>query len=98
MDTSTFESFQITNTDNIDKKLDASTFESFTQELSTDLEGYVLKSDYDAKVAEYDEKIAKLLERLEALEAIHPELAPDPEPEPDPEIPEEGEDEGTTTE
>jgi hypothetical protein len=46
-------------------------------------------------VAEYDEKIAKLLERLEALEALHPELAPDPEPEP--EIPEEGEYEGTTT-
>ena len=75
--------------------MDISTFESFTQGLSTDLEGYVLKSDYEAKVAEYDEKIAKLLERLEALEALHPELAPDPEPEP--EIPEEGEDEGTTT-
>ncbi len=97
LDTSTFESFQITNTGNIDKKLDASTFESFTQELNTNLEDYVLKSDYDAKVAEYDEKIAKLLERLEALEALHPELAPDPEPTPDPEIPEEGEDEGTTT-
>lgn len=84
--------------------MDTSTFESFTQGLSTDLEGYVLKSDYEAKVAEYDEKIAKLLERLEALEALHPELAPDPEPDPDPEptpdpeIPEEGEDEGTTTE
>lgn len=75
--------------------MDISTFESFTQGLSTDLEGYVLKSDYEAKIAEYDEKIAKLLERLEALEALHPELAPDPEPEP--EIPEEGEDEGTTT-
>jgi hypothetical protein len=72
--------------------------------LKSDLEGYVLKSEYDAKVAEYDGKIAQLLERLEALEALHPELAPepepdlDPEPTPDPEIPEEGEDEGTTTE
>lgn len=64
--------------------------------MKSDLEGYVLKSEYDAKVAEYDGKIAQLLERLEALEALHPELAPDPEPEP--EIPEEGEDEGTTTE
>ena len=110
LDTSTFESFQTSNTENIGKKLDTSTFESFTQGLSTDLEGYVLKSDYEAKVAEYDEKIAKLLERLEALEALHPELAPDPEPDPDPEpepdpeptpdpeIPEEGEDEGTITE
>lgn len=74
--------------------------------MKSDLEGYVLKSEYDAKVAEYDGKIAQLLERLEALEALHPELAPDPEPDPDPEpeptpdpeIPEEGEDEGTTTE
>lgn len=67
--------------------------------MKSDLEGYVLKSEYDAKVAEYDGKIAQLLERLEALEALHPELAPDPEPEPtpDPENPEEGEDEGTTT-
>lgn len=71
--------------------------------MKSDLENYILKSDYEAKIAAYDETIAKLLERLEALEALHPELAPDPEPEPDPEptpdpeIPEEGEDEGTTT-
>ena len=46
-----------------------------------------MKSDYEAKIAAYDETIAKLLERLEALEAIHPELTPDP----DPETPENGE-------
>lgn len=123
VETSTFEAFKTANSSEIDKKLDSSTFTTFTQELNTnlesyaqkddlesyslksDLENYILKSDYEAKVAEYDEKIAKLLERLEALEALHPELAPDPEPEPDPdpeptpdpEIPEEGEDEGTTT-
>lgn len=113
VESSTFEAFKTANSSEIDKKLDVSTFTTFTQELNTnlgnyaqkdDLEGYVLKSEYDAKVAEYDGKIAQLLERLEALEAIHPELAPDPEPEPepeptpDPETPEEGEDEGTTTE
>ena len=47
-------------------------------------------------MAEYDETIAKLLERLEALEVIHPELTPDPE------VPDNGEelepeDEGSTT-
>ena len=115
VESSTFEAFKTANSSEMDKKLDVSTFTTFTQELNTnlesyaqkdDLEGYVLKSEYDAKVAEYDGKIAQLLERLEALETIHPELAPDPEPEPgpepeptpDPEIPEEGEDEGTTTE
>lgn len=66
--------------------------------MKSDLENYILKSDYEAKIAAYDETIAKLLERLEALEAIHPELTPDPDPEvpdsgesPDPETPENGE-------
>ena len=102
VETSAFEAFKTTNSSEIDKKLDSSSFTTFTQELNTnlesyaqkdDLDGYVSKADYDAKVAEYDEKITELLERLAALEALHP----DPEPEPEPEVPEEGEDEGTTT-
>ena len=99
VETSVFDSFKTNNTTEIEKKLDASTFTTFTQELNTNLENYVLKSDYEAKIAEYDEKIAGLLERLEALEALHPELNPDPEPEPtpDPETPVEGEDEDSTT-
>ena len=71
--------------------------------MKSDLENYILKSDYEAKIAAYDETIAKLLERLEALEAIHPELAPDPDPKTpeneentEPETPK-GEDEGSTT-
>lgn len=56
--------------------------------MKSDLENYILKSDYEAKIAAYDETIAKLLERLEALEAIHPELTPDPNPE----VPDNGED------
>lgn len=99
VETSTFEAFKTTNSEDIGKKLDVSAFESFqtantteiekkldASELNTALEGYVLKSEYDAK-------IAGLLERLEALEALHPELNPDPEPE----TPVEGEDEGSTT-
>lgn len=105
VETSTFEAFKTSNSEELGKKLDVSVFESFqtantteiekkldASELNTALDGYVLKS-------EYDERIAGLLERIEALEALHPELNPDPEPEPtpDPETPVEGEDEGTTT-
>ena len=110
LDSSTFTAFTQELNTNLESYAQKDDLESYS--LKSDLEGYVLKSEYDAKVAEYDGKIAQLLERLEALEALHPELAPDPEPDPDPEpepgpepeptpdpeIPEEGEDEGTTTE
>ena len=110
LDNSTFTAFTQELNTNLESYAQKDDLESYS--LKSDLEGYVLKSEYDAKVAEYDGKIAQLLERLEALEALHPELAPDPEPDPDPEpepdpdpeptpdpeIPEEGEDEGTTTE
>ena len=95
----------------LDKKISdlGDNFTTFTQELNTNLENYVSKSDYEAKIAEYNGTIAKLLERLDALENIHSELTPDPEPEipegeedPEPENPDneeelEPEDEGSTT-
>lgn len=86
LDSSTFTAFTQELNTNLESYAQKDDLENYS--LKSDLENYILKSDYDAKIAAYDETIAKLLERLEALEAIHPELTPDP----DPEVPDNGED------
>lgn len=101
LDSSTFTAFTQELNTNLESYAQKDDLESYS--LKSDLENYILKSDYEAKIAAYDETIAKLLERLEALEAIHPELTPDPDPKTpengentEPETPK-GEDEGSTT-